>query len=170
VNVLEVAMGEAHVSREVFLPRFEEVDMFDRDSHAVNMALALQKKHPRIKRVELSTMQAYQFQTKYSLVFMRYVSGYMSDGEYKAFLRKAKVALKATRTELGGKCRGCAYIIIMDNIAEADMIPGEKDGQTVRTQPEYERLFRQAGLKIKAQSELITVPKNLCDLKIWGLA
>lgn len=83
VNVLEVAMGEAQVSREVFLPRFSEIDMFDHDTHAVNMAKALQQKHPKIKRVEQSSMETYEFKTEYNLIFMRYASGYLNDFDFK---------------------------------------------------------------------------------------
>ena len=41
IRVLDVAMGQAHVTKEILLNSFKEIDMFDKEKDPVDMALEL---------------------------------------------------------------------------------------------------------------------------------
>ena len=45
---------------------------------------------PRLKHVDHAKMQEYQWKEMYSLILLRWCSGYVDDEELKAFLMDAK--------------------------------------------------------------------------------
>lgn len=172
-NALEVAMGEAHVTKEILLEKFKEVDMFDRDAGAFQMGLNLQKKYPdKIKRVKRNSMQYFKFETKYNLIVLRFCCGYLNeDNDLIKFLRKARANLKLFShymKDVGDP----SWVIVMDNIAEENDIPPILDNQIVRTIKQYEHIFSKAGFSRWEESPQFNIDVQdykLLDVKAWAL-
>jgi hypothetical protein len=97
---LEVACGEAHVSREILANRFMQVDLFDQCKRAFKsfaQPLAIE----RGLRASNTTMQAFEPDegTQYDLIVFRYCIGYIhSDEEAAKQLRRYAGMLQESGT------------------------------------------------------------------------
>ena len=82
---MEVACGEAHVSREILASRFMQVDLFDQCKEAFK-SFAQPLATERGLRARNTTMQAFEPAegTQYDLIVFRYCIGYIHSDEEAA--------------------------------------------------------------------------------------
>ncbi len=88
-RALEVAAGDARLSRHLLTKLFTAIDCFDQCPVAVRRIERLKVGYDAIKNVDQATMQSFTWEKTYAVIVLRWCIGYLTDGEVTQFLRKA---------------------------------------------------------------------------------
>lgn len=87
-RALEVACGGCEVTRDFLREVFEEVDLMDQCAESIALARQLKEEYKIAGAVFQSSMEAFEPEREYSLVVMRYCTGYLDGAALAEFLRK----------------------------------------------------------------------------------
>ena len=169
-RALEVACGDARLTSDLLSRWFTKVDLFDQCPEAVDIARGLKETISNIDRVEQVKMQNFFFTRKYSVIVMRWVTGYLMNDQLIMFLRRAKKALKSwekTETYPNGSA---SFILVMDNLSDEGEDYTTPENQRVRTRRNLESLFGQAGLSRIKQMPPKALVKGFEETTTWVLA
>ena len=92
-RALEVAAGNAQLTKDLLRMRFKEIDCFDQCPKGVQKIEKLQARYDVIKKVDQATMQSYTWEEQYTGVFIRWCCGYLTKEELIDFLKTAAAHL-----------------------------------------------------------------------------
>ena len=160
-RALEVACGEAHVSRELLAGRFARVDLFDQCERAFKrFAQPLAIERGPNWRASNTTMQAFEPDegALYDLIVFRYCLGYIHEDDDAA---------KQLR-RYAGMLRESGAIVLQDGPVDPEEAGAIDEGQKLRSQGQYEGIIKAARLHIQSRSTRI-LPDRLNPAYLWVL-
>ena len=82
----DVGGGGGLLSKDLLCPRYFRVDILDRDADAVEQARLALEDNKAFRQAMAGTMQNFAWGRSYNAIYMRWVSGYLSDEDLVDFL------------------------------------------------------------------------------------
>ena len=118
-----MACGGCHVTRNVLLKYFNEIELMDRAHEAVKEVNQLRLQNGnKIVAVHQASMEAFLPDTSFNCIVLRYCIGYLSDDAAVQFLRKMGQALDVEHKRISRAATSRSFILLQDNIQGEDHI------------------------------------------------
>lgn len=160
-TVADLGAGCGRVSKNLLLPLFEEVHLFEQSQRLVDEAPAYIGK-PDSDRVVCTAQVLQDFKPEpdtYDVIWIQWVIGHLHDLDFITFFRNAARGLKKN-----------GIIILKDNCTESLTFNFDNDDSSVVRAPAYMRLlFHLAGLNIVLEQVQQDFPEELCPVHMFAL-
>ena len=125
-RALEVACGGSHVTRNVLLKYFNEIELMDRAYEAVKEANQLRLQNDnKIVAVHQASMEDFSSSNTFNCIILRYCFGYLSDYDAVQFLRKMGQMLDVENKRRSRAATSRSFILLQDNIQDENYIEVE---------------------------------------------
>ena len=168
-RALDVAAGDGRLTLNYLLRGYSRVDLFDRCEVGVKKAQKALKSHKKLGYISQATMQDFEWCFNYSAIFMVWCAGYLSRKDLISFLQKAKARLVIEMERVSRRYQPESFIFLLDNVLEIDEGPVFAKGQQVRSEKEFDSIFKEAGVLIFKKSERLNMPGDYRDVRVWAL-
>lgn len=109
------------------------------------------------------------WQKQYVGIFMRWCSGYLTDLELVAFLKRASQFLNGTSVKTTRKQGPASFIFVLDNVLEEGEKPFKLLGQRLRHRKTFEELFKQAKLLVYKTTVEAVIHTKFRKVVMWAL-
>ena len=77
--VTEVACGFGYVTMDLFLTKFNQIQMFDHCPKSIDLVREKFKNFPKVSQIRQSKMESYEWDTEQNCILFRYCAGYLND-------------------------------------------------------------------------------------------
>ena len=146
--------------------------MFDQCPEAMKEAETNNIGSENVVLTDICTMQNFPWEDnpKYSAIYMRWCSEYLTKDELIEFLKQAKARLSNKPGRYTRKKGPDSYIIVLDNIDKSYLRekPLEYRGRIIQTEWYYDQIFETAKL-VEQNSIKVNLNEEYMDVKIWAL-
>ncbi|KAM8812092.1 N-terminal Xaa-Pro-Lys N-methyltransferase 2 [Rhynchonycteris naso] len=156
---LDCGSGIGRVSKHVLLPVFNSVELVDMMESFLLVAQSyLQVKGDKVKSYHCYSLQEFTPPLGgYDVIWIQWVSGYLTDKDLLAFLSRCRDGLK----EHG-------VIILKDNVAREGCLFDLADSSVTRDMDILQSLIRKSGLAVLGQEQQAGFPEHC--VPVWMLA
>ncbi|KAM7053752.1 N-terminal Xaa-Pro-Lys N-methyltransferase 2 [Molossus nigricans] len=156
---LDCGSGIGRVSKHVLLPVFNSVELVDMmDSFLLEAQHYLQAKGHQVKSYHCCSLQKFTPPLgRYDVIWIQWVSGYLTDKDLLAFLRRCREGL-----------REHGVIILKDNVAREGCTLDLSDSSVTRDLRILHSLVRKSGLAVLGQEPQGGFPAQC--VPVWMLA
>ena len=159
---LDCGAGIGRVSASVLLARFGHVELVEPAAHLLDAARA-QLPAERLRACHLSSLQAFApaHDARYALVWVQWVSNYLTDDDLSAVLRRCAAAL-------GG---ASARIVLKESVSrdENGFFVDRSDASITRTDGHFRALFRAAALRVAHVERQPGLPRGVFPVNMYVL-
>lgn len=161
-RALDCGAGIGRVTKSVLAPAFSVVDLVEQERNfAEKSAEFLAPIKGKIGSVFCSSLQSFDpardVPNQYDVIWIQWVSLYLSDSELAAFLGRCRSALS---TESGG-----SVIVVKDNVTKEGkgdrFVVDVQDGSITRSDSHMRSVFSKAGLTVVHARAQPGIPKDL---------
>ncbi|KAM9688267.1 N-terminal Xaa-Pro-Lys N-methyltransferase 2 [Trichechus inunguis] len=156
---LDCGSGIGRVSKHVLLPVFNSVELVD----MMEPFLLEAQNYLQVRRDKVESYHCYSLQEftpplrRYDVIWIQWVSGYLTDKDLLAFLSRCRDGLKEN-----------GVIILKDNVAREGCIFDLSDSSVTRDMDILQSLIRKSGLVVLGQEKQEDFPE-LC-IPVWMFA
>jgi len=171
-RVLDCGSGIGRVSKYVLLPTFDEVDMVDvtqsfLDASVSYIGPALNSK---VQRRICSGLQEFVPESGvYSVIWIQWVAGQLTDDDLVSFLRRCRSALKFNEPSENGKLEG-GIIVLKENMASSEERDfDEEDNSWTRSYKIWQEIFQRADLRVIKEKKQTNFPKEMYEVRMFAL-
>ncbi|XP_053325385.1 N-terminal Xaa-Pro-Lys N-methyltransferase 2 isoform X2 [Spea bombifrons] len=156
---LDCGAGIGRVSKHVLLPVFSNIELVDMMEPFLEEAQNyLEEESDRVETLYCYCLQDFTPAIrKYDVIWMQWVSGYLTDKDLLEFLLRCKNGLKAN-----------GVIILKDNVARQGCILDPTDSSVIRDIHILRNIIEKSGMNILAEERQPGFPE-LC-VPIWMIA
>ncbi|XP_054443575.1 N-terminal Xaa-Pro-Lys N-methyltransferase 2 [Pteronotus mesoamericanus] len=156
---LDCGSGIGRVSKHVLLPVFNSVELVDMmESFLLEAQNYLQVHGDKVENYHCSSLQEFTpLLGRYDVIWIQWVSGYLTDKDLVAFLSRCREGLK----EHG-------VIVLKDNVAREGCVLDTSDSSVTRDMHILHSLIRKSGLVALAQEKQYGFPEQC--MPVWMLA
>lgn len=158
-RALDCAAGIGRVTKHVLAPRYETVDVLEPVPHMLAQA-RVELKDCHIGEYILGSMQTVSLRDNdYDLIMIQWAAIYLTDQDFVKFFAACGRAL-----------RPHGYVVLKENCFLNDKFLVDKDDSSLtRGDAHYKRLFKAAGLVIKAEAYQRNWPDDVIPVKMYAL-
>ncbi|KAJ5073001.1 hypothetical protein M0811_09215 [Anaeramoeba ignava] len=156
---LDCGSGIGRVTKNVFLPSFDAVDLVDSENSFLEVAK--QNLDPKkVLNFYCSPLEKFTPDpNKYDLIWVQWVAIYFADDDFVIFLKNCKQALKEN-----------GIIIIKDNSSKNNgFVLDESDNSIIRSIPHYKSIFKEANLEILKEETILFTGASLYPVTTFAL-
>uniref|UniRef100_A0A8D0TVS2 N-terminal Xaa-Pro-Lys N-methyltransferase 1 n=1 Tax=Sus scrofa TaxID=9823 RepID=A0A8D0TVS2_PIG len=156
---LDCGSGIGRVSKHVLLPVFNTVELVDMmESFLLEAQNYLQVKGDKVESYHCQSLQEFTPSLgRYDVIWIQWVSGYLTDKDLLAFLCRCRDGLKEN-----------GIIILKDNVAREGCIFDLSDSSVTRDMDIFRSLFRKSGLVVLGQKKQEGFPEQC--IPVWMFA
>ncbi|XP_016076812.1 PREDICTED: alpha N-terminal protein methyltransferase 1B [Miniopterus natalensis] len=156
---LDCGSGIGRVSKHVLLPVFNSVELVDMmESFLLEAQNYLQAEGDKVESYHCCSLQEFTPPLgRYDVIWIQWVSGYLTDKDLLAFLSRCREGLK-----------GHGVIILKDNVAREGCTFDLSDSSVTRDMGVLHSLIRKSGLLVLAQEKQRGFPEQC--VPVWMLA
>ncbi|NP_001230578.1 N-terminal Xaa-Pro-Lys N-methyltransferase 2 isoform X2 [Phacochoerus africanus] len=156
---LDCGSGIGRVSKHVLLPVFNTVELVDMmESFLLEAQNYLQVKGDKVESYHCQSLQEFTPPLgRYDVIWIQWVSGYLTDKDLLAFLCRCRDGLKEN-----------GIIILKDNVAREGCIFDLSDSSVTRDMDIFRSLFRKSGLVVLGQKKQEGFPEQC--IPVWMFA
>ncbi|KAF5916610.1 hypothetical protein HPG69_005405 [Diceros bicornis minor] len=148
---LDCGSGIGRVSKHVLLPVFNSVELVDMmESFLLEAQNYLQVKGDKVESYHCYSLQEFTPPLgRYDVIWIQWVSGYLTDKDLLAFLSRCRDGLKEN-----------GVIILKDNVAREGCIFDLSDSSVTRDMDIFQSLIRKSGLVVLGQEKQDGFPEQ----------
>ena len=168
-RALDVGAGDGRVTKDLLHRLFAAVDLLEPYKDYIDKIKQVKPVLPRLEHVDHAKMQEYQWKEMYSLILLFWCSGYVDDEELESFLKSAKQHLVQEAKRATRKSGRTAFIVVFDNISNAGDGTLWREGQRIREEATFAKIFSRANLTIWEEEPLAVLEDNDFPVKMWAL-
>ncbi|XP_008518101.1 N-terminal Xaa-Pro-Lys N-methyltransferase 2 isoform X2 [Equus asinus] len=156
---LDCGSGIGRVSKHVLLPVFNSVELVDMmESFLLEAQNYLQVKGDKVESYHCYSLQEFTPPLgRYDVIWIQWVSGYLTDKDLLAFLSRCRDGLKEN-----------GVIILKDNVAREGCIFDLSDSSVTRDMDILQSLIRKSGLAVLGQEKQDGFPEQC--IPVWMFA
>uniref|UniRef100_A0A8C8R6T5 Methyltransferase like 11B n=1 Tax=Pelusios castaneus TaxID=367368 RepID=A0A8C8R6T5_9SAUR len=158
-RALDCGSGIGRVTKHVLLPVFKSVELVDMmENFLAEAQNYLHGEEDRVKMYYCYSLQEFTpAPQKYDVIWMQWVSGYLTDKDLLEFLIRCQNSLKDN-----------GIVILKDNVAREGCILDPLDSSVIRDLSILRRLIEKSGLTILWQERQAGFPEQC--IPVWMLA
>ncbi|KAJ2953586.1 hypothetical protein O0L34_g1190 [Tuta absoluta] len=158
--VLDCGAGIGRITKYLLIPHFKEVDIVEPDEKFVNSIREyVGEEHIKIKNLYKKSLQEFQPNRKYDVIWCQWVLGYLTDEDLINFFDRCRRALAE-----GG------VIIVKENVSSSGKLEkDEADSSVTRSLRQYINIFKASKLKRKKQCKQTNFPNGLYPVYMLAL-
>ncbi|XP_075396588.1 N-terminal Xaa-Pro-Lys N-methyltransferase 2 [Tenrec ecaudatus] len=158
-RALDCGSGIGRVSKHVLLPVFNSVELVDMmESFLLEAPNYLQVKGHKVDSYHCYSLQEFTPPFgRYDVIWIQWVSGYLTDKDLLAFLSRCRDGLKEN-----------GVIILKDNVAREGCVFDLSDSSVTRDMDIFQSLVRKSGLVVLGQEKQEGFPEHC--LPVWMFA
>uniref|UniRef100_G3SP94 N-terminal Xaa-Pro-Lys N-methyltransferase 2 n=2 Tax=Loxodonta africana TaxID=9785 RepID=G3SP94_LOXAF len=156
---LDCGSGIGRVSKHVLLPVFSSVELVDMmESFLLEAQNYLQVKGDKVESYHCYSLQEFTPPVRrYDVIWIQWVSGYLTDKDLLAFLSRCRDGLKEN-----------GVIILKDNVALEGCVFDLSDSSVTRDMDILQSLIRKSGLVVSGQEKQEGFPEHC--IPVWMFA
>ncbi|XP_006887478.1 PREDICTED: alpha N-terminal protein methyltransferase 1B-like [Elephantulus edwardii] len=156
---LDCGSGIGRVSKHVLLPVFNSVELVDMmESFLLEAQNYLQAKGDKVESYHCYSLQEFTPPFgRYDVIWIQWVSGYLTDKDLLAFLSRCRDGLKEN-----------GIIILKDNVAREGCVFDLSDSSVTRDMDILRSLIRKSGLEVLGQEKQEGFPEHC--IPVWMFA
>ncbi|KAM6217262.1 N-terminal Xaa-Pro-Lys N-methyltransferase 2 [Rhynchocyon petersi] len=156
---LDCGSGIGRVSKHVLLPVFNSVELVDMmESFLLEAQNYLQAKGDKVESYHCYSLQEFTPPFgRYDVIWIQWVSGYLTDKDLLAFLSRCRDGLKEN-----------GIIILKDNVAREGCVFDLSDSSVTRDMDILQSLIRKSGLVVLDQEKQEGFPEHC--IPVWMFA
>ncbi|CAH6789386.1 N-terminal Xaa-Pro-Lys N-methyltransferase 2 [Phodopus roborovskii] len=157
---LDCGSGIGRVSKHVLLPVFSSVELVDMmESFLLEAQSYLQVKEDKVESYHCYNLQEFTPPFgRYDVIWIQWVSGYLTDKDLLAFLSRCRDGLKEN-----------GVIILKDNVAREGCIFDLSDSSVTRDMDILQSLIRKSGLVVLGQEKQDGFPEQCVPVWMFAL-
>lgn len=157
-HIIDCAAGIGRVIEQAFIKYFDKIDLLEQDQKFIEYCQKNITKYPQIKNIFCDSLQNFQFQSTYDVVWTQWGLQNLDEEDAIDFLTRSKNNL----TKNG-------VIIAKENIAIDENIITISDGSIIRNNTSFEKIFAKCDLKIIAQNTIKNWNEEFFPVKTFVL-
>jgi len=163
-RALDCGSGIGRVSKHLLLKYFDFVDLLEQNNNFLKETKNYfgEQNYKRIGNLINSGLQDFNPEPniKYDCIWCQWVTGHLTDEDFKTFLMKCRTALKQPN----------GVIVVKDNTTSSDECDADtKDSSVTRPNWLFLEIFSKAGLTLLAERRQYKMPKGLYPVKMFAL-
>ncbi|XP_028613341.1 alpha N-terminal protein methyltransferase 1B [Grammomys surdaster] len=157
---LDCGSGIGRVSKHVLLPVFSSVELVDMmESFLLEAQSYLHVNEDKVESYHCYSLQEFTPHLgRYDVIWIQWVSGYLTDKDLLAFLSRCRDGLKEN-----------GIIILKDNVAREGCIFDLSDSSVTRDMDILRSLFRKSGLVVLGQEKQEGFPEQCVPVWMFAL-
>ncbi|XP_020026648.1 N-terminal Xaa-Pro-Lys N-methyltransferase 2 [Castor canadensis] len=157
---LDCGSGIGRVSKHVLLPVFDSVELVDMmESFLLEAQSYLQVKGDKVENYHCDGLQEFTPRLgRYDVIWIQWVSGYLTDKDLLAFLSRCRDGLKEN-----------GVIVLKDNVAREGCIFDLSDSSVTRNMDIFQSLIRKSGLVVLGQQKQDGFPEQCVPVWMFAL-
>ncbi|XP_006872699.1 PREDICTED: alpha N-terminal protein methyltransferase 1B [Chrysochloris asiatica] len=158
-SALDCGSGIGRVSKHVLLPVFNSVELVDMmESFLLEAQKYLQVKGGKVESYHCYSLQEFTPRFgRYDVIWIQWVSGYLTDKDLLAFLSRCRDGLKEN-----------GVIILKDNVAREGCVFDLSDSSVTRDMDILQSLIKKSGLVVLGQEKQEGFPEHC--IPVWMFA
>ena len=161
-HAVDCGAGIGRISKHFLLKEFQSVDIVEQcEKFTSNVHKYMDNEALSKRIINIYTLGLQNFDPKpghYDCIWIQWVVGHLTDGDFVTFLEKCKQGLKP-----GG------VIVIKDNVAGAHPVYDDTDSSVTRTSMELLRIFEKANVDVKKVEAQKHFPSDLFKVNMYAL-
>ncbi len=157
---LDCGAGIGRITKNLLLKNFDQVEMCDVSENFIKAAKDYlgPENSARIPKFHTCGLQKfYPDISKYDVIWIQWVIGYLKDNDLVEFLKRCKLALKPN-----GIC------VLKENICVGEAELDEVDSSYTRSKKTYMNLIHKAGMHVVRDEKQRKFPDELYEVRMFA--